>query len=241
MTTLSGNLSVEAQVRYAFVESLLRADFDPPARVVELGAAPGDQIARLGALGYEATSVDLGESSDDWSFGETGRMARLLAESGVQDVTWDLEKIPYPLDDDCFDAVVMTEVFEHLRDYPVTSLQEVHRILRPGGRLYFTTPNSAYLMNRLRLLAGRNVQSPLRDWIGGVPHARHAREYTFDEVRDLMAHAGLSVVLMESRHFHLDAGRSGGAARAAKRILGEVAKRRPTLGPQIIVVARKAS
>ena len=239
MTGVHGDLSVEARARYAYVEALLRADLDPPASVVELGSAPGDQIARLAELGYRATSVDIGESSDSWGPGEEGRMQRLLADAGVENVTWDLEVTPYPLDSDAFDAVVMTEVFEHLRDYPITSLHEIARILRPGGRLYFTTPNSAYLMNRLRLLAGRNVQTPLHDWIGGIPHARHAREYTFSEVEHLMDLAGLHVVSLTSRHFHQDSGKVRSGAKVAKRALGWLATVRPSLGPLIIVVAEK--
>src|SRR5215210_3508461 len=122
VTPLHGDLSVEARARYAYVEALLRADLHPPASVVELGSAPGDQIARLAKLGYRATSVDIGESSDSWGPGEEGRMRRLLADAGVENVIWDLEVTPYPLGSDAFDAVVMTEVFEHLRDYPITSL-----------------------------------------------------------------------------------------------------------------------
>lgn len=148
-----GNLSVEARARYAYMEKLLRADFGPPARVLELGAAPGDHIARFGDLGYQATSLDLGESADEWGGGEAGRMTRLLATSGVTDVRWNLEETPYPLPTDGFDAVVFTEVFEHLRDYPLRSLHESYRILRPGGRLYLTTPNAAYIVNRLRVPA----------------------------------------------------------------------------------------
>lgn len=233
------NLSVEAQARYAFVEKLLRQDFDPPARVVELGAAPGDQIARLASLGYEATSVDIGTAADEWGFGEEGRMAALLAEHGVRDITWDLEVAPYPLEDAAFDAVVMTEVFEHLRDYPIRSLHEVARILRPGGRLYFTTPNTAYIVNRFRALAGRSTATPLADWIGGLPHARHAREYTFAEIFELMGHAGLRVLSAQSRHFHLDSGRTGRGATIVKRGLAQLAIRRPALGPLIIIVAER--
>ncbi len=44
-----------------------------------------------------------------------------------------------------FDAVIMTEVYEHLRDYPVRSLEEANRVLRRGGHLYFTTPNQRSL------------------------------------------------------------------------------------------------
>jgi SAM-dependent methyltransferase len=234
-----GNLSVEAQARYGYIEELLLAQVPAPADVVELGAAPGDQIARLADLGYRATSVDIGTTADAWGSGEEGRMTALLKEHGVADVTWDLEQVPYPLESESFDAVVMTEVFEHLRDYPVRSLEEVRRILRPGGRLFFTTPNAAYVVNRFRALKGEAIASPLPDWISGVPHARHAREYTFPEVDQLMAHAGLKVISAESRHFHLDSGRTSASARAVKTVIAALAKRRPTLGPQIIVVAER--
>ena len=233
-----GNLSIEARARHGYVERLLLAHVPPPARIVELGSAPGDQIAALARRGYEATSVDIDQCADAWSGGESGRMARMLAEAGVRHVTWDLEQVPYPLPDSAFDAVIMTEVYEHLRDYPARSLQEVARVLRPGGRLYFTTPNTAYLVTRLRALAGRSTGSPLADWIGGVPHARHAREYTFTEVDELMRYAGLRVLLRQSRHFHVQVGR-GGIFRVVKRALGALARLRPTLGPQIVVVAEK--
>lgn len=234
-----GNLEVEAEARYAYIRRLLVADFPPPARVVELGSAPGVQIAALARLGYRATSVDIGSSADAWNTAPDGTMRALLAAAGITDVTWDLEEVPYPLKDRAYDAVVMTEVFEHLRDYPIRSLQEVHRILRPGGRLYFTTPNQAYLLNRFRLFSGRNTQTPLRDWVGGVPHARHAREYLFSEIDELMALVNLRIVRRESRHFHVGIGRTSPAARMAKHTLALVARARPTLGPQIIVVAER--
>jgi SAM-dependent methyltransferase len=235
----TGNLSIEAQARYGYIESLLVADFPPPARVVELGAAPGDQIARLADLGYEATSVDIGVASDAWGHAEEGRMDQLLAASGVRSVTWNLEEVPYPLEDSSYDIVMMTEVYEHLRDYPIRSLEEVWRILRPGGRLYFTTPNAAYLVNRVRCLAGRSISSSLPDWIGGIPHARHAREYTFSEVHELVETVGLRVVSSSSRHFYLDSGRTDLIGRSGKRALSELALRRPSFGPAIIVVAER--
>jgi SAM-dependent methyltransferase len=237
---VSGNLSVEAQERYRFIADLIQADFSPPAKVVELGAAPGDQIAALADLGYRATAVDIGLAADEWSDGTTGRMADLLGRAGVELVSWNLESTPYPLADESFDVVIMTEVYEHLRDYPARSLHEVRRILRPGGRLYFTTPNAAYLMNRVRLLRGRSVATPLHDWIGGLPHARHAREYTFGEIDELLAHAGLRLCLSTSRHFHRDSGNVTPVSRVAKQAIDLVSRVRPTLGPSIVVVAERA-
>jgi 2-polyprenyl-6-hydroxyphenyl methylase/3-demethylubiquinone-9 3-methyltransferase len=233
----TGNLSVEAQTRYRYLRELIEADFPPPADVVELGAAPGDQIADLARSGYRATAVDIGVASDQWGDGEDGRMVHLFDEAGVDHVAWNLEEAPYPLADDSFDVVVMTEVYEHLRDYPIRSLQETRRVLRPGGRLYFTTPNAASLMNRLRAAQGRSTATPIEDWIGGLPHARHAREYTFAEVHRLMDRAGLRVVRSESRHFFRDRGTP--QAQLAKSVLDRVAQVRPTLGPSIMIVAEK--
>jgi SAM-dependent methyltransferase len=192
-------------------------------------------------LGYQTIAVDIDEAPDAWGSGELGRMQRLFADTGVSYVAWNLEELPYPLPDASADAIVMTEVFEHLRDYPVRSLLEAHRILRVGGRLYFTTPNQTYLVNRARLLAGRNVATPLPDWISGSIHARHAREYTFGEVDELMARAGFRVVTRVSRHFNVGSGRTSLAARVGKQALSRLAQWRPTLGPQIVVVAERTS
>jgi SAM-dependent methyltransferase len=42
--------------------------------------------------------------------------------------------------DACFDAVLVTDVFEHLRLDRV-ALREIHRVLKPGGALVFTVPH----------------------------------------------------------------------------------------------------
>jgi SAM-dependent methyltransferase len=239
MARMGTGYSSAAGERYAFVLKELQKDIPPPARVVELGAAPGEQSIGLSEAGYEVTAVDIGVASDDWEGAVEGTMEARFAAAGVAFVRWNLEETPYPLDDGAFDAVVMTEVFEHLRDYPAKSLHEVRRILRPGGRLYFTTPNAAYVGNRVRLALGRNVATPLPDWIGGVPHARHAREYTFDEARELMRQAGLEPTLVTSRHLHVHSGRSSPASRAIKTAIGVIARARPTLGPALVIVARR--
>jgi len=55
----------------------------------------------------------------------------------VPDLRWDGKVIP--LGDATIDTVFATEVFEHCPD-PVQVFNEIYRVLRPGGQLFFTVP-----------------------------------------------------------------------------------------------------
>lgn len=59
---------------------------------------------------------------------------------GCVDVVHDLNVTPYPFDDDFADEIHFYHVLEHLDD-PVRKLEEIHRILKPGGILYMRVPH----------------------------------------------------------------------------------------------------
>jgi SAM-dependent methyltransferase len=56
------------------------------------------------------------------------------------DIVHDLDVFPYPLEDASFDEVIMQDVIEHVED-PMRVVAELHRILRPDGRLQLRTPH----------------------------------------------------------------------------------------------------
>lgn len=56
------------------------------------------------------------------------------------DVVHDLDVLPYPFEDSSFDQVLMQDVLEHVRD-PIRVVEELHRVLRPGGLLQLRTPH----------------------------------------------------------------------------------------------------
>lgn len=56
------------------------------------------------------------------------------------DIVHDLDVFPYPIEDSSFDHVLMQDVLEHVAS-PIRVLDELHRILRPGGRLQLRTPH----------------------------------------------------------------------------------------------------
>lgn len=65
---------------------------------------------------------------------------------GIQTSTWDTDKIDIvsdittiPAEDKSFDAVLCTEVLEHIPD-PIAALKEFCRLLRPGGELILSAP-----------------------------------------------------------------------------------------------------
>jgi SAM-dependent methyltransferase len=78
------------------------------------------------------------------------------ARRGIATCWADVEQ-PLPFDAREFDVVVAGELLEHVR-YPTSLLDEVRRVLRPGGRLVGSVPNAFRLKNRLRFLLGREPE-----------------------------------------------------------------------------------
>lgn len=84
-----------------------------------------------------------------------------------------------------FDIVSMVEVLEHVDD-PAELVEKARRLLRPGGVLYFTTPNAGSLS--YRLLGKRwSVVTP--------PH--HLQLFSTKGVEALLTGAGFEIVRIE--------------------------------------------
>lgn len=83
-----------------------------------------------------------------------GDMCELAASMHIRLTEFDLSRsVPLPFEDGFFDAVSMLAVIEHIAPSAAAPLlSEVHRILRPGGVLFVTTP-AAWTDRLLRFLA----------------------------------------------------------------------------------------
>jgi len=80
--------------------------------------------------------LDVGCGSAKWP-GATG----LDISAGTDaDIVHDLDAFPYPVPDSSFATVLMQDVLEHVRE-PVRVIEELHRVLRPDGRLLLRTPH----------------------------------------------------------------------------------------------------
>ncbi len=113
----------------------------PGLRVVDLGCRYG-ALSRAYLEGNQVVGVDVEREA-------LAEAARL----GLETVWADLDE-PLPFPDESFDRVVMGEVLEHLR-FPAQAVAEARRVLRAGGALIGSVPNSYRLKSRLRFLLGR--------------------------------------------------------------------------------------
>jgi ubiquinone/menaquinone biosynthesis C-methylase UbiE len=106
-----------------------RLGLEPGAVVLDAGSGMGEMTTSLAAAagpGGRSVGVDLSA--------ELVERARQRTE-GVHNVEYrcaDLTALPF--DDDTFDAAYSERVFMHLHE-PDAVMQELHRVLRPGGRL----------------------------------------------------------------------------------------------------------
>lgn len=99
-----------------------------------------------------------------------------------------------PYADNTFDSAILSEVLEHLDD-DVAGLEEVYRVLKPGGVVAITVPNANYpfwwdpINKSLETLFGAHIQhGPL----AGI-WANHVRLYTDAQLRLAVLDAGFEV------------------------------------------------
>jgi len=106
-------------------------------KVLELGCGPGRYVALLSALGYDVVGVDPA-SFPLWEDIQTHRKVELI--SGIK-----AEALPFP--DASFDHVACISALLYFEDAK-KALDEIARVLKPGGRLYVRTVNSRNLSRR---------------------------------------------------------------------------------------------
>ena len=68
-----------------------------------------------------------------------------IDESANPDMVWDLNKLPYPFEDDSFDELHAYDVLEHCGlqgdwRFFFGQFDEFYRVLKPGGKVIFSVP-----------------------------------------------------------------------------------------------------
>ena len=115
----------------------------PGQRVLEIGCGPGRYVAMLASMGFDVVGVDLHRFAS-WDIIDQYRKTTLM--EGVK-----AESLPF--EDASFDAVACMGALLYFVDASA-AMQEIHRVLKPGGRLILRTVNAG---NLYRSFTGRNL------------------------------------------------------------------------------------
>lgn len=182
-------------------------------------------LAACQHLGLNVQGVDLAPE----------RFATAVQNLKLDVVACDIEQQPLPFPDDWIDVIVFNELFEHLRINPIATLQQVFRILRPGGKLLLSTPNLKSLHGIANFLFRSRAYSCAADpyleysKLINLGHMGHVREYTATEVTSFLDDLGFQVqsIIYRGRYRY----RSGWEIHLSRLI--------PSLSPFMTIVASK--
>jgi SAM-dependent methyltransferase len=165
---------VERLVRWVSRRHLafLSQGLAPGDRVLDVGCGRGVVVEPLADRGFELHGVEISS--------EAARGVDPRAEIRIAPHLADAR---YP--DGYFQEVILWHVLEHLDD-PAGTLAEVHRILRPGGRLVVAVPNFSSAQARWSGAAWFHLDLP-----------RHLYHFPLPGLRRLLVDTGF---LIESEH-----------------------------------------
>lgn len=112
-----------------------------------------------------------------------------------------------PFDDNSFDVIFSDYVLEHV-EMPMEFLAEVRRVLKPGGRYFFRTPNMFHYVT----LVARLTPHSFHEWIAnparGLAPETHAPWPTFfrmnsrSRLKDLAKGSGLEICRLDMIEGH---------------------------------------
>ena len=135
-------------------------------KILELGCRDGS-LTKLFAEGNKITGVDI----------DKNELELFEKNLGGKAVYLDLNS-EWPFGENEFDAVVASEVLEHLYK-PEETVKKVLLSLKPGGLFIGTVPNAFSLANRFRLFMAQPNKTALAD-------PTHVHQFSYKELKSIM-------------------------------------------------------
>jgi SAM-dependent methyltransferase len=172
-------------IQRAVLARVVRLSLPPAARVLDAPCGAGALSLALARNGLAVEGADV----DGAARAALGERFRVVDLNG-----------PLPWPDAAFDAVCSVEGVEHLEN-AFAFLREAHRVLRSGGTLLLTTPNTVSLRSRVRFLGSGFYHQDPRPLNESARHPlHHIGLRTFAELRYALETSGLRLVDVGRTH-----------------------------------------
>jgi len=110
---------------------------DAKGKVLELGCGPGKYVAMISQLGFEVIGVDP-VTFPSWEVIKKNTLAELRSDVFAEQL---------PFQSEYFDHAVCLGALLYF-DSPQTAMSELHRVMKPGGRLVLRTVNKSNLYTK---------------------------------------------------------------------------------------------
>lgn len=196
-------------------------------KIIEL-IGRGNKVLDIGCYDGTLGSRLIKESNNVYGIEINQEVIEIATQKGIKVITQDINS-RFSFENNFFDVVVAAEVIEHILDTDFF-IDEIKRVLKPGGILVLSTPNIASLGRRLFLLFGR---SPYFEASLGYPpevHSGHIRFFTKYLLFGFLKHKGFEI-----QEFASDVINFVSSGKIASRLLAGFF---PTFGRSLIVKAK---
>ena len=225
---------LDVEHRYTKTHRLVRDAVDPTGkRILDLGCSRGlllERFRRYEGAEFVGIELDAADRAEAEARGIHVDVHQINAFEGEQIVA----RLPY--DDASFDIVLAAEIIEHIVD-TAGFVNEIARVLQPGGVAFLSTPNILWWKYRLDLVRG-HYPDPLEYRLLYGADFGHVRTFTPAALREVVESAGLEVVGVAGKRL----GSISSLARTPRMLargLDRLATKFPSLSDDVLLVARK--
>jgi 2-polyprenyl-3-methyl-5-hydroxy-6-metoxy-1,4-benzoquinol methylase len=159
----AGGLSLYGRERGGLFRSIIGRG----KKVIDLGANHG-ALTQFYADGNDLTAVDFDKKN----------LEILAKRFGASVIIFDLNEDVSALGNGKWDAVVMSEVLEHLY-FPDRKMIEIRKLVKPGGVFLGSVPNGFSLKNRIRYLFNKPEGTTMKE-------PTHITHFSYKRIKGLL-------------------------------------------------------
>lgn len=177
------NYFEQQRLRYKYSLGRLVTILPSQCKVLDIGSHYLHQAILLRELGHEVWGIDVE------LFAGANFVRERSDKFGIANVIVDKMENGEFLSghENSFDAIIFTEILEHITFNPIRFWNRVFDLLTPTGVIYLTTPNSlrpsAYIRALWNILSFEGMGLEIDQILRSVSYGHHWKEYSVSEIR----------------------------------------------------------